>query len=158
MKKLLVLLMTCVFSYTAHSAILPFHMPKIWEMHRKEIPALTEQQKRIVARITFYTNYEEGGNRIASSNKGRAKEGLTIAAHPDFKFGTKVHIPALKGKVGNGNFVIEDRGSAVTKKKASHGKYYVFDVYLHANSRKEAKRKILEMTRSLGDYAVIDVG
>ena len=66
----------------------------------------------------------------ACPNTPRAKEGITVAAHPNFNFGTKVYIPDLKDVVGNGVFVVQDRGSAVTKKKAARGKAYVFDVFV----------------------------
>jgi len=132
------------------------HMPEKSRMHLNPIPALSETQKVLVARITYYNKREAGGDRLASSNQ-RAKEGVTVAAHPNFAFGTKLVIPALKGKVGNGEFVVQDRGSAVTSKKASHGKAYVFDVYVNANTRKEAKKKESELEALIGDYANVYV-
>ena len=80
------------------------------------------------ARITYY---HDGSGRVADSKTKRAVKGVTLAAHPRFPFGTRVTIPALKGKLGSsGQFVVQDRGSAVTSKKASRGKAYVFDVYV----------------------------
>ena len=61
----------------------------------------------------------------------RNKQGVGVAAHPDFSFGTRLNIPSLKGALdGDDEFTVIDRGSAVTKKKASKGKCYVFDVFV----------------------------
>ena len=87
------------------------------------------------ARITYYSTDGKWGNRVACQSSKRAKEGVSVAAHPNFKFGTKLYIPQLKGKIGNGNFIVQDRGSAVTKKKASRGKAYVFDIYVTSHSK-----------------------
>lgn len=87
------------------------------------------------ARITYYNAHEDKwGARIACSN-GRAKEGVTVAAHPIFDFGTQITIPELKGKVGSGQFIVQDRGTAVTSKRASGGKEFVFDVFLNKTRR-----------------------
>jgi len=92
------------------------------------------------ARITYYSTDGKWGNRVACQRSKRAKEGVSVAAHPNFKFGTKLYIPQLKGKIGNGNFIVQDRGGAVTSKKASRGKAYVFDIYVtsHSKIRKHA--------------------
>ena len=87
------------------------------------------------ARITYYSTDGKWGNRVACQRSKRAKEGITVAAHPDFKFGTKIFIPGLKGKIGDGNFTVQDRGGAVTSKKASRGKAYVFDIYVTTHSK-----------------------
>ena len=87
------------------------------------------------ARITYYSTDGKWGDRVACQRSKRAKEGITVAAHPDFKFGTKVFIPGLKGKIGDGNFIVQDRGGAVTSKKASRGKAYVFDIYVTSHSK-----------------------
>jgi hypothetical protein len=82
------------------------------------------------ARVTYYTDDGKWGNKVACQTSKIATEGTTVAAHPDFKFGTRLFIPDLKGKLGDGVFVVQDRGPAVTKKQASKGKAYVFDVYV----------------------------
>jgi 3D (Asp-Asp-Asp) domain-containing protein len=82
------------------------------------------------ARITYYSTDKKWGNRVACQSSKRAKEGVTVAAHPNFKFGTKLYIPGLKNSVGSSNFIVQDRGGAVTSKKASRGKAYVFDIYV----------------------------
>ena len=84
-------------------------------------------------RITYYSTDAKWGNQVACQQTERAKEGTTVAAHPDFKFGTKIYIPGLKGKIGDGTFTVQDRGSAVTSKKAAKGKAYVFDIYVASN-------------------------
>lgn len=96
------------------------------------------QCKKIMARVTFYHPHEDKwGSRIASSN-GRAKEGRTIAAEKAFPFYQKIQIESLAGKVGDGHFNVEDRGTAVEKRKASRGQYPVFDVFVQ--NRKKMKQ------------------
>lgn len=89
------------------------------------------------ARITYFSD----GKKVAWSKQKTGVDGVSLAAHPNFKFGTKVSIPALKGIIGDGSYVIHDRGPAVTKKVAARGKGYVFDVYVSnpALVRKYAK-------------------
>ena len=95
------------------------------------------------ARITYYSNATDSkwGSRIASSNK-RAVEGVTLAAHPAFKFGTQIRIPNLKGvAVKSEPLLVQDRGTAVTNRKASHHKEPVFDVFVYARTRREGLRR-----------------
>ena len=89
----------------------------------------------ITARVTYYTTSSPYGDKVACQLAKRAKEGVTVAAHPDFEFGTRVYIPALKGKFDDGIFTVQDRGPAVTKKRASHGRAYVFDIYVRTHSK-----------------------
>jgi len=94
-----------------------------------------ESCKKYYCRITYYHPYQDRwGSRVACPKTRRAKQGITVAAHPNFEFGTQVFIPDLAGKVGDGHFVVQDRGAWVTKKKASRGKNYVFDVYISTKS------------------------
>ena len=86
--------------------------------------------KKIKARITYYYPEAPFWRKVSDKSVKTATEGVTVAAHPDFKFGKKIYIPDLKNKVGDGKFVVQDRGTAVTKKKASAGKGYVFDIYV----------------------------
>lgn len=97
-----------------------------------------KQLKSYTARITYYSNDSKWGNKVACQFSKRAEEGVTVAAHPDFKFGTKIIIPELKNKIGDGVFKVQDRGPAVTKKVASRGKAYVFDIYV-SNRKKISK-------------------
>ncbi len=101
----------------------------------KDNKAISKYSQVYTARITYYSTDGKWGNLVACQRSRRAKEGITVAAHPNFKFGTKLYIPGLKGKIGNGNFIVQDRGSAVTKKKASRGKAYVFDIYVTSHSK-----------------------
>lgn len=82
------------------------------------------------ARITYFT-----GTRVACQKAKFAKEGVTVAAHPKFKFGTKLYIPDLKNVIGDGNFIVQDRGPAVTSKVASKGKALVFDIYVSSRAK-----------------------
>lgn len=92
--------------------------------------------KKIHCRITYYNpNQDKWGSQVADPKTKRAKEGITVAAHPNFGFGTEIYIPDLKGIVGDGKFKVQDRGSAVTKKRASKGKSYVFDVYVSTTGK-----------------------
>lgn len=89
------------------------------------------KRRKYRARITYYHPYQnKWGSRVACPNTKRAQYGVTCAAHPDFKFGEKIFIPELKGIVGDGYFIVQDRGAAVTKKKASKGTHYVFDIFV----------------------------
>lgn len=89
--------------------------------------------KKIKARITYYYPQKPYGKKVSDTKTKVAKKGVTVAAHPDFKFGTKIIIPGLKGKIGDGSFIVQDRGSAVTKKRAAKGKGYVFDVFVDSS-------------------------
>ena len=83
------------------------------------------------ARITYYSVGEDKwGDKVACPKTYRAKEGVTISAHPKFPLGTIVYIPKLKEVIDNGVFTVQDRGSAVTKKKAAKGKAFVFDIFV----------------------------
>lgn len=94
-------------------------------------------KQTIKARITYYNAHEDKwGSQVLCSVHMRAKEGVTVAAHPDFPFFKKIEIPELKGILGTGKFEVEDRGSAVTKKKASGGTCYVFDVFLSGGHKR----------------------
>lgn len=98
--------------------------------------SLVSAKEKIWARITFYNPQESGGWKVAAPNFGRNKQGVGIAAHPHFKFFTKVEIPALKGVLNkDGVYTVLDRGSAVTSKKAAKGKAYVFDVFTAKTGR-----------------------
>ena len=94
-----------------------------------------ENIKQITARITYYTADRKYGTKVACPKTKRATEGVTIAAHPDFKFGAEIHIPYFADKLGDGKFLVQDRGTAVTSKKASRGKAYVFDIYVKSHSK-----------------------
>ena len=97
------------------------------------------KQKPKLARITFYNKHEDKyGNRIACSSRRRAVRGRTAAAESQFPFGTIVKIPWLTKLLGTGRYVVEDRGSAVERRKASRGTVPVFDLYVE--TKKEMKR------------------
>jgi hypothetical protein len=92
-------------------------------------------QEKIWARVTFYNPKESGGWAMAGQ-KGRNKQGYGVAAHPDFKFFTRIRIPELKGVLDKDDeFIVVDRGSAVTKKTAAKGKGYVFDIFVTKTGR-----------------------
>lgn len=89
---------------------------------------------KVRARITYYSPCSTWGSQVACQKTDRAKRGVTVAAHPRFEFGTRIRIPKLEGVVGNGEFIVQDRGSAVTSKKASRGTAYVFDVFVPSSA------------------------
>lgn len=110
-------------------------------LNTRSIPS---QAVEMVGRITYYHRFQDKyGNKVKMDDDLRAKEGVTIAAHPSFPFGTKVYIPSLIGVVsGDGVFIVQDRGKAVTSKKASRGKAFVFDVYIEAKTKLEANKRL----------------
>ena len=121
---------TLILASLLSTTNLHFKVPSFLSKHKEKESAgkVVETYK---ARITYYTVGEDRfGSRVADPSVRRAKPGVTIAHHPRYKFGTRVRIPELKGFVGDGEFIVQDRGSAVTRKKASHGKTYVIDVFV----------------------------
>lgn len=83
------------------------------------------------ARITYYC---DSSKRVADPRTKHATTGITVAAHPKFKFGSNLYIPFLKRVYdGDGIFKVQDRGPAVTARKASQGKTEVIDVYVSSN-------------------------
>jgi hypothetical protein len=54
-----------------------------------------------------------------------------------------VVIPKLRGIIDDGQFVVQDRGSAVTSKKASGGKFPVIDVYVRNKKEMKTLSKML---------------
>lgn len=98
----------------------------------------TIQGKKFIGkcRITYYTAHEDKyGARVADPNTRRAQQGVTVAAHPTFPFGTTIEIPELKSLNSTGIFVTQDRGGAVTRMKASHRTAYVWDVFLACGNK-----------------------
>lgn len=109
-----------------------------WFNQKKEVEP---QFETIRARITYYHPYQDKwGSQVACPNTKKAEKGITVAAHSDFKFGQKIIIPELAGVIGDGEFIVQDRGPAVEKKKASKNGEYVFDIYL--NNGSELKKMI----------------
>lgn len=103
------------------------------------------KMEKIRARITYYYPEAPFYKKVSAPNVKCAISGVTIAAHPKFKFGTKIVIPALAKVFGDSLFVVQDRGPAVTKKTASKGKGYVFDVYVDSRSIMNKFKKQLPM-------------
>lgn len=98
--------------------------------------------RKLKCRITYYHPHQDKwGSQVAHPKVSRAKEGVTVAAHPDFEFDEKIFIPELSGKLGDGYFQVQDRGAAVTKKKASKGSAYVFDIFVSTISKYKTQLK-----------------
>lgn len=111
------------------------------------IPTTGLNGRKGTARVTIYNKHEDRWHdRIASSSKARAKEGLTIAAEKSFAFGTRILIPLLRGIVGSGSYIVQDRGSAVEERKASRGRCPVFDVYV------ASRKRMKQLVRMLPEY------
>jgi 3D (Asp-Asp-Asp) domain-containing protein len=118
-----------------------------------EVATTSRPATHTIARITYYSAHEDKfGSRTA--NGGRAHEGVTCAAAPWHPFGTKVIIPKLAGLVGEGKFVVQDRGSAVTSERASHQRAEVFDIFL-AGTRNACKRRMIELSKRVGYYTEV---
>ena len=119
------------------------------ENYSKSLPTpIIKTEKYYMARLTFYTNCSKYGRKTASGKI--AKEGVTIAAHKQIKFGKQYYIPNLKNIIGgNGLVEVQDRGSAINKRTASHGKYPVIDVYVSStkkvNKLKRLKNNIVKV-------------
>ena len=103
------------------------------------------------ARITYYSPDPFWGTQVACPKTPTAIIGESVAAHPDFPFGTKIYIPELDGVVGNGYFRVDNRGPAITSKRASRGRAYVFDVYVGC---REAVRR---MKTAVPDFMTVIV-
>ena len=108
-------------------------------------------EQQFTARITYYYPQAPYGCKVACPDTSKAKEGITVACHPDFKFGTKIYIPSLKGTLGDGYFIVQDRGPAVTNKRASMGKQYVVDVFV------KSRDKLLHLVKTKPAYMKIYV-
>lgn len=106
----------------------------------------TRKSEYITARITYYTPASPYGNKVACQKAKIAKEGITVAAHPNLRFGTIIKIPELADVMGDSFFIVQDRGSAVTKRVASRGKTEVIDVYLNSN------QKLAKLTKTKPKY------
>lgn len=86
------------------------------------------------ARVTFYDPHEDRfGSRIAIG--GRAREAVTMAAPSVIPFGARVRVPLLAGHVGDGSFLIQDRGTALEKAYFRHGVLRL-DVYVASRSKR----------------------
>lgn len=85
------------------------------------------------ARITqYHAREDKWGSRTASGI--RAIEGITVAAPREYPFGTKIFIPELAGHVGDGHFIVQDRGRLIV---GSH-----FDIFIEARNRREANKRL----------------
>ena len=114
-------------------------------------PADISEKKYVLMRVTYYTTDRYYGNKVAWSKVKVAKKGTTVAAHPRLPFGTKVVIPQLNGVVGTGQFVVQDRGTAVTRKVASRGKTDVLDVFV------DCKQELKRLARTMPGYMKVYV-
>lgn len=117
------------------------------EKYEEQNPKKRSKGKPQLARITYYCASEDGKwkNRVSDQKVKYARYGTTVAACPSVPFGTKVVIPKLRGIIDDGQFVVQDRGSAVTSKKASGGKLPVIDVYVR--SREEMRNLARKLPR-----------
>ena len=100
-----------------------------------EVPQPSQKSRQVAGlhplrvRVTFYGGARE---RVACPRIRFAQQGLSVAAHPKYPFGTKFIIPQLKPYLGNDTFIVHDRGSAVTSRRASHGRADVIDVFVNS--------------------------
>ena len=119
---------------------------------------VTRAQPRVrpqIARVTFWDpSQDKWGSRVACPDTHRAREGVTVAAHSTIPFGTVVQIPGLKGIVGNGQFEVQDRGSAVNKRTAEtrYGKSAeVIDVYVTSRYKRQ------KLMKQVPDYLEVTI-
>lgn len=110
--------------------------------------ALRSNAKKAYARVTFYNPHEDRfGSRVACG--GRAHEGETMAAPAVFAFDTRVNVPALCGHVGNGNFVIQDRGTAL--ERAYRRGQLRLDVYV------ASRAKMARLCHDMPEYMEVEM-
>lgn len=103
--------------------------------------AMPEKQEpeTVRARITYYHD------KVNTASGVYPQRGVTVAAHPDLEFGATIEIPGLKDRIGDGMFKVQDRGPAVTARKASRGKTPVIDVYVNSYAEIDRKANSLPM-------------
>lgn len=104
------------------------------------LPTQRHSKYKGIARVTAYNPYEKDKIRIRRGRRFvwrwmqwgrrtasgiRATQGVTCAAAKKFPIGTKVYFPQLNGVIGNGNFVVQDRGAGEQKFHTSNW----FDIY-----------------------------
>lgn len=111
------------------------------------VKATYKAVKQGFARVTVYDPFETDKVRIRrhwrrvcwgrrTSLGVRAIEGVTLAAPARMPFGTKVVIPKLKGLVGDGKFIVQDRG----KLERDGGR---LDVFVNNHRKRNWLAKIL---------------
>ena len=111
----------------------------------------------IRARITIYHKYEDKyGSKLACSKALRAKEGVTVAASKKYPFGTSLYIPELNKIIGDGHFTVQDRGTAIERKTASHHKTDVFDIFVDGGNKKATMQKVKNLSK-LPSYMTVYV-
>lgn len=111
-------------------------------------------KNHIKARVTYYHKYEDKfGAKVAMPSVKRAQEGITVAARRKFPFGTGFFIPDLKNWIkSTGKVLVQDRGSAVEKLKASRKQAEVIDVYIEAPNRRIASQRIKYLESNAEPY------
>lgn len=102
-----------------------------------------QQYKVVIMEVTAYTLNECGkspGDRYygITASEAKAREYRTVAASRSIPFGTRIRIPEFEKFVGKDNieFVVEDRGGAITEGKLD---VYVSDVNL---AKQWGRRKV----------------
>lgn len=126
---------------------------KSFVKYSKDVIHFTPEKPNIsfIARITYYNKFQDKyGSKVACSSKLHSIEGVTAAMANHIPFFTKVQIPKLKGIIGQGEFICQDRGSAVNARKASRGKFEVIDIFVN-KSTKEMNR----LAAKLPEYMLV---
>ena len=108
----------------------------------------------VKAKLTLYTPHEDKyGARVACPKIKRAKQGETVAMERAFPFGTRVIIPGMKNIIGDNEFFVQDRGTAVERRVASRGAYPVIDIFVN-KSNKTMRRLAANMPQGAVDVYV----
>lgn len=111
---------------------------------RKEVKVKTAHTARanqkgrtVTMEVTAYTSAQGTGEGLITASGSHVSPGRTIAASPEFPFGTKMRI--------NGHvYTVEDRGGAV--KRSSSGLYRV-DIYMTSiDQARQWGRRTLQVT------------
>jgi 3D (Asp-Asp-Asp) domain-containing protein len=90
-------------------------------------------------RLTFYHPGEDKyGSKTVTGR--RAHQGITCAAEQAYALGTRIYIPVLRDIIGSSDYIVQDRGTAVQGRKASHGLLPVIDVFVERKTWRYVKR------------------
>jgi hypothetical protein len=117
--------------------------------------SIPSQSNHKIVRVTFYHRFEDRwGAKVAMSSKMRAREGVTLAAPPNYPFGMQLHLPQVAKALHKLDdiFQVQDRGTDVTKGKASSGHEDVLDVYLYCRNKREGSNRVKFFSQQVGDY------
>lgn len=102
------------------------------------------------ARVTYYCSSEDRRWGNTRADGGKIQPCRTAAMSKEIPFGSAVRIPALLPVIGNQDFTVQDRGSAVESRKASRGLLPIVDIAV------ESKRMVNWLAAVMPPVLVIE--